>query len=46
MNLLVNWLIWMLAPTAFVVVLAIILSFTPLKTPKQTDVSWFQRKDW
>ena len=46
-NLLVSWLVWLLAPTAFVVVLAIVLSFLPIKVPeiKPGPDSWFKEPD-
>jgi hypothetical protein len=46
-NLLISWLVWLLYPTAFVVVIAVVLSLLPIKPPeiKPGPNSWFKEPD-
>lgn len=46
MNILEQYLIWLFAPTLVVIVIACILSLTPLKPPKNRGTSWFKTRDW
>jgi hypothetical protein len=45
MRFLEVFLLWLFAPTLLVVMIAIILSLTPLKPPK-THNGWWKERDW
>lgn len=46
MNLICAWLLWLVAPTILTVVLAVVLSFLPIKIPDTRRHSWFKGNDW